>query len=154
MSNSKSGTKEPHLERLFQDSCAEQGSASGTATEHATSKLGTKEPRLERMFQEACVEQTSASGTATEHASSASGPKEPRLERMFQEACDNTSQKLQSLLQQVNTLGHYPKRYKEPADKAEKVSDSLAKKLTTAKSLFCPAAQKYLEAMQAASTAM
>ena len=154
MSNSESGTKEPHLERMFQDSCAEQGSASGTATEHATSKLGTKEPRLERMFQEACIEQTSASGTAQEHASSTSGPKEPRLERMFQEACDNTSQKLQSLLQQVNTLGHYPKRYKEPADKAEKVSDSLAKKLTTAKSLFCPAAQKYLEAMQAASTAM
>jgi len=84
---------------MFPETGAERGSASGTATEQAA------------------VEQKSVSGTATEHASFASGTKETRLDRMFQEACANTSPKLQSLLQEVRTLGHYPKRFKQPATK-------------------------------------
>ena len=104
------------------------------------------------MFQEASAEQGSASSTATEHADSAVGTKERRLEGMLQEACANTTPKLQTLLREVKTLGHYPKRYKQPANKAEMASNSLAKKLTMAKSQFTPAAQKYLEAAQAVTT--
>ena len=92
--------------------------------------------------------------TATEHASSTSGAKDPRLENMFQEACANAPPKIHCLLREVSALGHYPKRYKQPQNKEERDSNSLAKKLTQARSSFNPAAQKYLEAMQAALDAM
>ena len=86
-------------------------------------------------------------------AVSASGFKDSRLKNMFREACSNVPPQVQRLLHQVDALGHYPRRYKKPADKEEKASDSLAKKLAKAKELFSPAVQKYLEAMQAVSNA-
>ena len=96
---------------------------------------------------------SSSKSTATEHAGSTSGAKDPRLETMFQEACANAPLKIRCLLQEVSALGHYPKRYKQPQNKEERDSNSLAKKLTQARSSFNPAADKYLEAMQAASIA-
>ena len=96
-----------------------------------------------------------AASTATQqHSSSTSGAKDFRLENMFQEACANAPPKIRCLLQEVSALGHYPKRYKQPQNKEERDSNSLAKKLTQARSSFNPAAQKYLEAMQAAREAM
>ena len=91
--------------------------------------------------------------TATEHANSTSGAKDPRLEKMFQEACSNAPPKMQSLLQELHALGRYPTRYKQPANKMEKDSDSLAQKLTKARSSFTPAAQKYVEAVRSTSNA-
>ena len=92
--------------------------------------------------------------TAAEHASSTSGAKDPRLENMFQEAFANAPSKIRCLLQEVSALGHYPKRYKQPQNKDERDSNSLAKKLTQARSSFNPAADKYLEAMKATLEAM
>ena len=66
---------------------------------------------------------TFANGTATELATSG---KDPQLERMLQEACSSVPPKMQSLLQELHALGRYPKRYKQPASKMEKESDSLA----------------------------
>ena len=51
-------------------------------------------------------------------------------------------------------MGHYPKRYKQPQNKDERDSNSLAEKLTKARSSFNPAADKYLEAMKATLEAM
>ena len=76
---------------------------------------------------------TFANGTATELATSG---KDPQLERMFQEACSSAPPKMQSLLQELHALGRYPKRYKQPASKMEKESDSLAQKLAKARSSF------------------
>ena len=106
------GGKELYKYRMFEEAHAKQGSATDTATEHAIRS------------------------TATEHAFSASGIKDSRLQNMFREACSNAPSQVQRLLQNVDTLGHYPRRYKKPADKAEKTSDSLAKKLSEAKKLF------------------
>ena len=61
--------------------------------------------------------------------------------------------KIQSLLQELNTLGDYPRSYKQPQNKEERDSNSLAMKLTQARSSFTPAVQKYLGAMQAANAA-
>ena len=85
---------------------------------------------------------SSSKSTATEHAGSTSGAKDPRLENMFQEACANVPLKIRCLLQEVSALGHYPKRYKQPQNKDERDSNSLAKKLTQARSSFNPAADK------------
>ena len=57
--------------------------------------------------------------------------REPILRSLLQ-----NSTNVQSLLQEVNTLGHYPKRYKHPADKTERASDSLAKKLAKVPSVL------------------
>ena len=95
-----------------------------------------------------------AQAAATEPASSTSGAKDPRLEKMFQEACSNAPQKMQSLLQELHALGRYPNRYKQPANKMEKDADSLAQKLTKARSSFTPAVQKYVEALRSTSTAI
>ena len=92
-------------------------------------------------------------GPVTERAASASAIKDFRLETMFREACSKAPPNVQRLQQDVNTLGHYPKRYKRPADKVERASDSLAKKVAMVKGHFTSAVQKSLEAMQAASTA-
>ena len=85
---------------------------------------------------------TFANGTATELATSG---KDPQLERMFQEACSSAPPKMQSLLQELHALGRYPKRYKQPASKMEKESDSLAQKLAKARSSSTPAVQKYVK---------
>ena len=97
---------------------------------------------------------SSSKSTATEHAGSTSDAKDPRLENMFQEACANAPPKIRCLLQEVSALGHYPKRYKQPQNKDERDSNSLAKKLTQARSSLNPAADKYLEAMKATLEAM
>jgi hypothetical protein len=122
------GGKEPDKCRMFEETHAKQGSATDTATDHAIRS------------------------TATEHAFSASDIKDARLQNMFREACSDAPSQVQRLLQKVGALGHYPTRYKKPVDKAQKTSDSLAKKLAEAKKLFTPAVQKYLDAMQAVST--
>ena len=108
----------------------------------------------QKVSQSTATEHASSSkSTATEHAGSTSGAKDPRLENIFQEACANAPPKIRCLLQEVSALGHYPKRYKQPQNKEERDSNTLAKKLTQARSSLNPAAEKYLEAMQAASTA-
>ena len=89
--------------------------------------------------------------SATEHTSSTSGAKDLRLEKMFQEACSNAPPKMQNLLQELHALGRYPTRYKQPANKMEKDSDSLAQKLTKARSSFTPTAQKFVEAVRSTS---
>ena len=122
------------------DTQEKQGSVSDTAAEHATSGNATEHAAF-------------ASGTATEHASSTSGAKDPRLEKMFQEACSNAPPKMHSLFQELHALGRYPNRYKQPANKIEKDSNSLAKKLATACSSFTLSAQKYVEAMRSTSNA-
>ena len=86
--------------------------------------------------------------------SSTSGAKDSRLENIFQEACANASPKICGLLQEVSALGHYPKRYKQPQNKEERDSNSLAKKLTQARSSLHPAVEKYLEAMKATLEAL
>ena len=118
------------------DKCAKRGCAGGTATEHATS------------------------GKATEHAAlnpditDSRGPsKDIRFETLFREACSKAPPNVERLLQEVKTLGHYPKRYKQSASKVERDSNSLAMKLAKAKGYFTSEVQKYLEAMQADSTA-
>ena len=109
------------------------------------------------MSQEACVKQGNASGTAAEHATdgalSASGAKAPHLDKMYLEASVNAPPKMQSLLQELHAMGRYPKRYKPPANKMEKDSNSLAEKLTKARGSFTPAVQKYVDAMRSTSTA-
>ena len=119
---------------------AKQASGSGAATEHATTG-------------DAAEHAASASGSATEHASFKTGAKDPCLEKLFQGACADAPPKVQSVLQQLHALGQYPKRYKQPANKMEKDSSSLAKRLTEVRSSFTPAAQKYVEAVQSNSTA-
>ena len=122
------------------DTQEKQGSVSDTAAEHATSGNATEHAAF-------------ASGTATEHASSTSGAKDPRLEKMFQEACSNAPPKMHSLFQELHALGRYPNRYKQPANKIEKDSNSLAQKLAKACSSFTLSAQKYVEAMRSTSNA-
>ena len=68
------------------------------------------------------------------------------VEGLFEAACAHATPEQQSLLQQVRTLGHYPKRCKDPRDKAEALSNSLAKKL--AQSQLPEAAQAYLSALK------
>ena len=109
----------------------------------------------QKVSQSTATEHASSSkSTATEHAGSTSGAKDPRLENMFQEACANAPPKIRCLLQEVSALGHYPKRYKQPQNKEESDSNSLAMKLTKARSSLNPAADKYLEAMKATLEAM
>ena len=50
-------------------------------------------------------------------------------------------------------MGRYPNRYKQPANKMEEDSNSLAQKLTKARGSFTPAVQKYVDAMRSTSTA-
>ena len=97
---------------------------------------------------------SSSKSIATEHAGSTSGAKDPRLENIFQEACANAPPKIRCLLQEVSALGHYPKRYKQPQNKEERDSNSLAKKLAQARNSLNPAAEEYLEAMKATLEAM
>ena len=118
-----------------------------TATDHAATKAKS-------------AKRGRASGTATEHAASKSdvtgfhGPgKDASLETMFREACSKAPANVERLLQEVKTLGHYPKRYLHPASKVERDSNSLAKKLAKAKGHFTSEVQRYLEVMQADSTA-
>ena len=93
---------------------------------------------------------TFAHGTATELATSG---KDLQLDRMFQEACSSAPPKMQNLLQELHALGRYPKRYKQPARKMEKESDSLAQKLAKARSSFIPSVQMYVEALRSTCTA-
>jgi len=92
-------------------------------------------------------------GPATDGALSASGAKDPHLEKMYLEASSNAPPKMQSLLQELHAMGRYPNRYKQPANKMEKDSNSLAQKLTKACGSFTPAVQKYVDAMRSTSTA-
>ena len=102
------------------------------------------------VFKSTATEHASSSkSSVAEHAGSTSGAKDSRLENIFQEACANASPKICGLLQEVSALGHYPKRYKQPQNKEERDSNSLAKKLTQARSSLHPAVEKYLEAMKA-----
>ena len=109
------------------------------------------------MSQEARAKQGNASGTAAEHATdgalSASGAKAPHLDKMYLEASVNAPPKMQSLIQELHAMGRYPNRYKQPANKMEKDSNSLAEKLTKARGSFTPAVQKYVDAMRSTSTA-
>ena len=75
------------------------------------------------------------------------------MERMYLEASSNAPPKMQSLLQELHAMGRYPSRYKQPANKMEKDSNSLAEKLTKARGSFTPAVQKYVDAMRSTSTA-
>ena len=97
---------------------------------------------------------SSSKSSVTEHAGSTSSAKDSRLENIFQEACANAPPNICCLLQEVNALGHYPKRYKQPQNKEEIDSNSLAKKLTQARNSLNPAAEKSLEAMKATLEAM
>ena len=56
-------------------------------------------------------------------------------------------------MQQVHAMGRYPQGYKQPANKMEKDSNSLAEKLTKARGSFTPAVQKYVDAVRSTSTA-
>ena len=127
----------------------------GNATERALSASGSKDPRFHKMFLEACSNakaMLATDGNATEHAASAADIKDSRLEQMYLEACSNAPSKIQSLLQELHALGRYPNRYKQPANKMETDSNSLAKKLTQARTSFTPAVEKYVEAMRSTST--
>ena len=126
-----------HKYRMFRAAHKKQGSPSGTVTRHATSGNAALASDIE-----------DSHGPVTERAASACATKDLRLQTMFREACSKAPPNVQRLLQEVNTLGHYPKRYKHPADKVERASDSLAKKIAKAKGHFTSAVQKYLAAMQ------
>ena len=109
----------------------------------------------QKVLQSTATEDASSSkSSVTEHAGSSSGAKDSRLENTFQEACANAPPKICCLLQEVSALGHYPKRYKQPQNKEERDSNSLAKKLTQARNSLNPAAEEYLEAMKATLEAM
>ena len=94
-----------------------------------------------------------AEDSRLEHASSSSGAEDSRLEKLFREACSHAPAQLQTLLLKLRALGHYPKRYKQPANTVEKNANNLAKKLGEARSSFTPAARKYVEALRSTSNA-
>ena len=83
---------------MFQEACAKQGNASGTATEHATGGNATEHAA-------SAADIKDSRGHATERALSASGAKDPHLEKMCLEACSNAPPKMQSLLQELHALG-------------------------------------------------
>ena len=62
------------------------------------------------------VQQTQALDQSANHAPR---PNEPRLERLLEEARASTSQTQQRLLQELDTLGALPNRYKLPANRAK-----------------------------------
>ena len=93
-----------------------------------------KKPKRSAATEDA-VEKSTAEISAKRSAPATTGQ---HLERLFQEACANASPSQQRLLEEVNTLGGYPKRYKNPADKAEAASNALAKKLDKHKNAVPP----------------
>ena len=121
------------------------------ATERAAEK--SKPQALNTQFCAELKKSKAPSAESTAHATEELHHTSLHIATLYRAAYANTSPSQQSFLQQVGVLGHYPKRYKQPANKSETASNSLAMKLSKIKGALPPAAQRYLEAMQAVSTA-
>jgi hypothetical protein len=135
---------------------AKKDNSSSTATEHGVGSSLPEHGETKKLHAAATTSGPAAKKSKPEVLVSglaAPATRESDLEGLRQEACANTSPLQRSLSQHLNTLGHYPKRHKVPKDKTEIASNSLAKKLANRKSGLPPAAQWYLGALQAASTA-
>ena len=137
-------------ERAAEKSKPEKASRS-IATERAAEKS-----KPQALDTQSCAELKKSEALVAEsivHATDELHHTSLHIATLYRAAYANTSPPQQSLLQQVGVLGHYPKRYKQPANKSETASNSLAMKLSKIKGALPPAAQRYLEAMQAVSTA-
>ena len=146
----KKASRSIATERAAEKSKPEKASRS-IATERAAEKS-----KPQALNTQSCAEakKSKALGAeSTAHATDELHHTSSHIATLYRAAYANTSPPQQSLLQQVAMLGHHPKRYKQPANESETASNSLAMKLSKIKSALPAAAQRYLEAMQAVSTA-
>jgi hypothetical protein len=99
---------------------AKKVNSRSTATEHAVGSSLPEHGKTKKRHAAATTSGPAAKKSKPEVLVSglaALATRESDLEGLFQEPCGNTSPLQRSLLQQVNTLGHYPKRHKVPRTK-------------------------------------